>query len=441
MSQEARDIPRMRLIRTLAVVNAWLFERRPLKLAKLALKAQSGVWSALQQLLFGMDDHQKSLYFLTFLSRVLVFLIVYSSSTAYLVPSFDPSHKTLGLITSKWSEPLLRWDSFHFLHIAREGATKPPDLLATGALAALACDTTVPVSSAESKKLAYLVAILSLMSSSPATLRLTPYTEPFFTYFPNVILHERKVVLPSLFRSNGIMLSGYILWGLIIVPLLGTKMIPWKNVPRSVPYTSMILSPFIYHQCTAYLTFCILPLSSPTLFLDPLGIPQWCNQTFPSIYTHAQKTYWDVGLLRYWTPQQIPNFLLAVPPLGCLLAFCYYILSRSPQLISQMMQQPNVKPQLKSNEQNLSLSPFLTPTLLPHAIHALIFSLLILFNSQVQIILRVGPSLTFGAAWLVMGDSDDEELEVGQDVGRLEPGLGCAELCLLGGRVASCLGE
>ncbi|THV01248.1 glycosyltransferase family 76 protein [Dendrothele bispora CBS 962.96] len=398
-----------------------------------------------------MDDHQKSLYFLTFLSRVLVFLIVYS--TAYLVPSFDSSHKTLGFITSKWSEPLLRWDTFHFLHIAQEGYIyehewaffpgaplvmrytgylagmlwrKSPDLLATGALAALACDTTqtlylLALHHLQSKKLAYLAAILSLMSSSPATLRLTPYTEPFFTYFSyRGMLYCTKerwfyasicFALASLFRSNGIMLSGYILWGLIIVPLLGTKMIPWKNIPRSVLYTSMILSPFIYHQCTAYLTFCILPLSSPTLFPNPHSIPQWCNHTFPSIYTHAQKTYWDVGLLRYWTPQQIPNFLLAVPPLGCLLAFCYYILSRSPQLISQMMQQPSAEPRNKSNDQNPSSSPFLNPTLLPHAIHAFIFSLLILFNSHVQIILRVGPSLPFlyfGAAWLVMGDSNEK---------------------------------
>jgi hypothetical protein len=158
------------------------------------------------------SDDLKALYLLTLLSRVIIFLLVYLS--AYFIPSFDSSQKTLEHIISKWSEPLLRWDSFYFLHIAREGyvyeqewaffrgtpmvmrytgylarlfSKNSPDLLFTGALAAMACDTTktlylLALHHLRSRNLAYLVSILSLMPSSPATLRLTPYTEPFFTY-------------------------------------------------------------------------------------------------------------------------------------------------------------------------------------------------------------------------------------------------------------------
>jgi len=159
-----------------------------------------------------MDDHIKSLYFWTLFSRVLVLLLVYS--TAYYFPQFDTSHKTLQQLVSKWSEPLLRWDNFHFLHIAQEGyvyehewaflsgaslvmrctgyiaevlSGKSADFLLTGAFAVMVCDTTrmlylLALYHLKSKKLAYLVALLSIMSSSPVTLRLTPYQEPFFTY-------------------------------------------------------------------------------------------------------------------------------------------------------------------------------------------------------------------------------------------------------------------
>ncbi|KAK7468314.1 hypothetical protein VKT23_002828 [Stygiomarasmius scandens] len=354
-----------------------------------------------------MGDHLKSLYFWTLFSRVLVFLLVYS--TAYYFPQFDTSHKTLQHLVSKWSEPLLRWDNFHFLNIAQEGyvyehewaflsgaslvmrytgyiaemLSGKSDFLLTGAFAVMACDTT---------RMLYLLALYRIKN---------PFSR--ISHTERWLYASICFTIAATFRSNGILLSGYILWGLIIVPLLGEKMIPSKNILLSILYTSLILSPFIYHQYTGYLTFCVLPTLAPNHSTSIHTVPEWCNATIPSIYTHAQKAYWDVGFLHYWTPQQIPNFFLAAPPLGCLFAFCYYILSHSPLLISQMTGKP------RRAEDPESFSPFLTPTLLPHAIHALIFSFLILFNSHVQIILRLGPSLPvlyIAAAWLVAGDSD-----------------------------------
>jgi len=47
-------------------------------------------------------------------------------------------------------------------------------------------------------------------------------------------------------------------------------------------------------------------------------VPAWCSQAqpwWPRMYGHVQRQYWDVGLLRYWRLEQVPNFLLALPVL------------------------------------------------------------------------------------------------------------------------------
>lgn len=43
--------------------------------------------------------------------------------------------------------------------------------------------------------------------------------------------------------------------------------------------------------------------------------PPYCTQAFPAAYQHIQSRYWNVGLFRYWTLQQLPNWLLAAPVL------------------------------------------------------------------------------------------------------------------------------
>eukprot|EP00198_Chlamydomonas_reinhardtii_P011508 XP_001700845.1 predicted protein [Chlamydomonas reinhardtii] len=41
----------------------------------------------------------------------------------------------------------------------------------------------------------------------------------------------------------------------------------------------------------------------------------WCSSRVPYVYGFVQLLYWNVGFLRYWTLQQAPNFLLAMPVL------------------------------------------------------------------------------------------------------------------------------
>ncbi|KAI6783568.1 GPI mannosyltransferase 2 [Emericellopsis cladophorae] len=55
----------------------------------------------------------------------------------------------------------------------------------------------------------------------------------------------------------------------------------------------------------------------------------WCEKTVPSIYSFVQEHYWNVGFLRYWTPEQIPLFLLASPVLGLLIVSGTKVLLKS----------------------------------------------------------------------------------------------------------------
>ena len=44
--------------------------------------------------------------------------------------------------------------------------------------------------------------------------------------------------------------------------------------------------------------------------------PGWCDSALPDLYAHVQRTYWGVGLFRYYELRQLPNFALAAPALA-----------------------------------------------------------------------------------------------------------------------------
>lgn len=40
---------------------------------------------------------------------------------------------------------------------------------------------------------------------------------------------------------------------------------------------------------------------------------EWCTNRLPLLFLYAQSKYWSVGFLSYWSPNNIPNFLFALP--------------------------------------------------------------------------------------------------------------------------------
>lgn len=76
----------------------------------------------------------------------------------------------------------------------------------------------------------------------------------------------------------------------------------------------------------------------PYLLFCP-GRP-WCEKTIPSIFGYVQSEYWNVGFMRYWTPNNIPNFLFGGPTLYLLYrSLVYYRHERvlRPVLLVQLV--------------------------------------------------------------------------------------------------------
>ncbi|KAK7064211.1 GPI mannosyltransferase 2 [Favolaschia claudopus] len=306
---------------------------------------------------------------------------------------------------------LLKWDAIHFIHIARKGYVYEHEwaflpgihfmlsLFQSSVLAptlvslAIAYDASLTMYELSllhlgSPALAKLATVLSLLPSSPVTLFFAPYAEPFFTYLSykgmlysaqsRYFLAAIMFTLAATFRSNGFLLSGFIIWGLLVQPLLNRIPIYPTRVLKCIILSAVPFTPFIAHNLAAYLAFCSTN-NSPE--------PEWCTRRLPLIYSHVQSRYWDVGFMRYWTLQQLPNFIIAAPPLAAILAFSLHYLYRW------------------SKSPTSPRRAFNSPSVAPHAIHAIVMSGMLLFASHTQIVLRLAASMPvtyWSAAWLLL---------------------------------------
>ncbi|KIJ68918.1 glycosyltransferase family 76 protein [Hydnomerulius pinastri MD-312] len=386
------------------------------------------------------EKHLRSLTVLSFLSRLLTGTLITLSTS--LLKLFDSSPQLLlNDEVPPWTSSLLRWDAFHFVHIAKEGpfyehewaffpalpfvmrwsgsllsyigiGLNSPDwsaLLLGGAVAAALFDSTrvlyhLSLHHLRSPSAAFLATVLSLLPSSPAALRFASYTEPFFTYFSyrGMLACARSqwlfasvcFAIASSFRSNGIFLCGFIVWGMLVTPFLSARrdLLTPSRILYCTVLVAMSLMPFIHHNYKAYVLFCAT---------SPGDIPDWCTQgLFPSIYSHVQLKYWNIGFFHYWTLSNVPNFILALPVLLNIYAFCAFYFSRLLHILPLLCSHIPPKEGADASHSNSTSSLFLAPSLLPHVLHGLVLTLLLTFNAHVQIALRVLPSLpmTYWAA-------------------------------------------
>ena len=197
--------------------------------------------------------------------------------------------------------------------------------------------------------------------------------------------------LAGLFRSNGIMLAGFVIWGIMIQPAYSSgKFIIsmlFRQTVASALLTGVVFTPYLWHQYNAYNAFC----TDSTHAFRP-----WCTTRPPSVYSFVQAKYWNVGLFTYWTIQQLPNILLAVPVLLLLFqASIRNIRATVPRIIEAVLFNRPIDIREGLSADSGSIDPILSPSLTPHAIHALATSVILLCAAHTQIALRMVSAMPF----------------------------------------------
>ncbi|KAF4452682.1 GPI mannosyltransferase 2 [Fusarium austroafricanum] len=184
------------------------------------------------------------------------------------------------------------------------------------------------------RKLAYLASVVHILS--PAGLFLSaPYAESTFSclsFMGNLLFAISLKAGPDSLKRNAAMASAGLMYGVSCTfrsnGLFGGVLFAVEAVKGLLALLDgftfskvlRLISPiiggilvaigFVAPQVLAWMRFCNTKDGERRA---------WCARLIPSIYTFVQEEYWDVGFLKYWTPNQIPLFLLATPMLTILI--------------------------------------------------------------------------------------------------------------------------
>lgn len=108
----------------------------------------------------------------------------------------------------------------------------------------------------------------------------------------------------------------------------------------------------------------------------------------------------DVGFLAYWELKQIPNFAIAAPVYGLLAVHhSVYLRAVLPDTVARLGRSST-----RPTDKAARGQPYLGPALLPFVLHSVAVTLLLLLNSNVQIVLRLAqtnPAFFWAAAALM----------------------------------------
>ncbi|KAI0887759.1 glycosyltransferase family 76 protein [Annulohypoxylon maeteangense] len=150
---------------------------------------------------------------------------------------------------------------------------------------------------------------------------------------------------------------------------------------------------FIAPQLSAYQTFCFIQPSRP-----------WCTSGLRSIYSFVQERYWNVGFLRYWTPSNIPLFLLATPMI-CFLAKSGLECMKLPLKVVAEKSDP-------ADPTHLSL------LIRSMALAQVVLAVLAITNYHIQIITRISSGYPLWYWWLAKILTDQKNSTFGNTVVR-----------------------
>jgi len=276
---------------------------------------------------------------------------------------------------------------------------------------------------------AYKAAILYCIN--PASIFFSAlYSESMFAYLTFYTMLESikctsniyfPLTLSTLVRSNGIVNIGFpiyfrlknlcnseriekherkhhtlsILWYIL-------KLIKLKSYLNILSTIIISLSPFVLLQIYNYMKFCtstfdksLLPVHilqyarENNLILPGRTDSIWCNASVPLAYSYVQKTYWNIGFLRYYQFKQIPNFILAFPilyiALQCIKEFAWEYRDEL-YLLGFFDNQAKNKSTIEVKKYPLNMFVFV--------IHGLFLTIFCLFFVHIQVSTRLLASAT-----------------------------------------------
>lgn len=121
-------------------------------------------------------------------------------------------------------------------------------------------------------------------------------------------------------RSNGLLFAGFPLEAALtswVKGRLGKKNGCWSGWIGGVAVAgfqaAIILTPFIMTQWFDYALFC-----SERIEADMVELPMchvWCEDPLPLLYSHVEKTVWDLGFLSYYKNKNYIGIFFALPVL------------------------------------------------------------------------------------------------------------------------------
>ncbi|KAI1772215.1 glycosyltransferase family 76 protein [Hypoxylon cercidicola] len=153
---------------------------------------------------------------------------------------------------------------------------------------------------------------------------------------------------------------------------------------------------FLIPQLAAYQTFCSAP--------SPNKLRPWCTHGLPSIYSFVQEHYWNVGFLRYWTPPNLPLFLLAMPML-------YLLIKSGLEFIGQPLKLARETPIPANSSRQGTLIRAMASS-------QLILAVLAITNYHIQIITRISSGYPLWYWWLTGLITDSKNSTVGCNIVR-----------------------
>jgi len=205
-----------------------------------------------------------------------------------------------------------------------------------------------------------------------------------------ILLSGFSFALSTLFRSNGLLHGTIFLFDAIACLRIFFKAPNASNLGHLISIIlagSFIAIGFALPQAIAYFQYCTPEPTRP-----------WCSHLPPSIYSWVQKHYWNVGFLSYWTPNNIPLFLLAAPMLAVLSTTALAVLLE-PQVLLAAVEEPS-KPSAESSKK------LFTHVAFQLAVPQVILAAMAITSFHVQIINRIssGCSLWYIVLAVLVAD-------------------------------------